>query len=395
MSPRPSLSERVEAPKRKAEEGFEAIHAGETIAIESISGRVKTVKEALLKGEVDEAIWEVDRFVLNSWEVGMRVKIGKEERIVTSPLWQVKVWLRRKVAKCIEEASNALIKRMMEHSPKILTVRRSKPHQDPTMLEISPFDVHFGKLAWRGEVGEDYDLKIAERIFRETFESVLSMADLSRVEKILIPIGNDFLHVDNAHQTTGNDTPQDVDGRYPKMIEIATMALVNAVEMCRQVAPVDLIWVPGNHDPRTSWHVAHFLSAWFRNSKGVTVDTNATPRKYVEYGCTLLGFTHGNEEKRNDLPLIMAGEKKEAWARCRLHEWHIAHFHKRHETHHSASDTFGPVVVRTLPSMSGADLWHFKKGFVNGPRGAESYLFSKKDGLLATYFAPVKIRKEE
>lgn len=387
-----SLTERTRPVKTgNPEEKFSATDSGEVMEIDSLSGRVRTVAEALKKGDVDQAVWEVDKFTLNSWEVGMKFGSKAEERVVTSPLWQVKVWLRRKVSRAVEIASAALWERMRAHSPKLQEVKYASRIKDAAMLEISPFDVHFGKLAWHGETEEDYDLKIAERVFGESFETILGLADLGQVEKILIPFGNDFLHVDNAHQTTGNDTPQDVDGRYPKMIEIATMAMVRAVERCRQVAPVHITWVPGNHDPRTSWHVAHFLSAWFRNAKGVTIDIGATPRKYVRYGSSLLGFTHGNEEKRNSLPLIMAGERKKDWSECSHHEWHLGHLHKRMETHHTACDTFGPVVVRTLPSMSLSDLWHYKKGFVGGPRGAEAYLYSKADGPIATYFAPVKI----
>ncbi len=385
-----SLSDRIR-PAKPIEERFVASNAGDKMSLESLSGKIRTVEDALKKGGVDTAVWEVDHFTLNSWEVGMKFGGRGEETVVTTPLWQVKVWLRRKVSLAIEGAAAELWTRMK--SPVLKQVAYRKPAKDDTLLEIAPFDVHFGKLAWSPEVGEDYDLKIADRVFGESFETILGLADLASIAEILIPVGNDFLHVDNSKNTTGNDTPQDVDGRYQKMIVTASMAMVRAVERCRQVAPVRLIWVPGNHDPRTSWHVAHFLSAWFRNANGVTVDASPIPRKYVRYGCTLLGFTHGDQEKRNDLPLIMAGERGKDWSECRYKEWHIGHFHKRMETKHTASDTFGPVVVRTLPSMSGTDLWHFKKGYVNGPRGAEAYLFSKSEGLLATYFAPVRFGK--
>jgi hypothetical protein len=345
---------------------------------------VRTVEDALEKGEVDTAIWAVDRFVLNSWEVGCKTDNG----IVTKQLWQVKVWLKRLVTQAVEIASNALWARMKKEAPRIPWLKY-KRNSDPHLLEISPFDAHFGKLAWAAETGEDYDLKIAEKRFVDSFEKILSHAKHRSVEKILLPLGNDFVHIDNNLNTTANGTPQDVDGRYPKIIETASMAFVRAIERCRTVAPVDVLFVPGNHDTKAAWHVCEFIRAWFRRTNGVWVDSSPTSRKYFAYGVTLLGFTHGNEEAHRDLPLIMAGEEPQLWAASRFREIHLGHFHKAKQTQYSAGDTFGPVIVRVLPSISGTDLFHYKKGYVKCTRGAEGFLYSRSEGMVSTLFAAV------
>lgn len=346
---------------------------------------VRTVKDALEKGEVDTAVWEVERFLVNSWEVAMKNAEGKP--VVTS-LWQVKVWLQRKVSQAVEKAASGLWDRMRADAPRIPKVTYRRP-KDPHLLEISPVDAHFGKLAWRRETGEDYDLSIAEKRFSAVFETLLDRSRHWDIEKVLIPLGNDFLHIDTPLNTTGHGTPQDVDGRYPKLIETASMAMVRAIERCRQVAPVELLWVPGNHDPRTSWHVAQFIWAWFRNTNGVTVDHDSCARKYFAYGPTLLGFTHGDSENHRDLPSIMAGERPKDWAGAKFREWHLGHFHKQKQTHYAAGDTYNPVVVRVLPSISGCDQWHYKKGYVKGNKGAEAFLYSKKEGMVASFFASI------
>ena len=41
----------------------------------------------------------------------------------------------------------------------------NKTKQGEHCLEIDIFDLHVGKLAWQGEVGESYELQIAEKRF--------------------------------------------------------------------------------------------------------------------------------------------------------------------------------------------------------------------------------------
>jgi hypothetical protein len=72
--------------------------------------------------------------------------------------------------------------------------------------------------------------------------------------------------------------------------------------------------VPGNHDYERNFYLGDSLEGWFYNNPNVTVDNSANPRKYYKYGQVLIGYTHGNEEKVTDLPLIMAHERSTDWA---------------------------------------------------------------------------------
>ena len=58
----------------------------------------------------------------------------------------------------------------------------------------------------------------------------------------------------------------------------------------------------------------------------------------------------------------------------------------------NAGDTFGAVQIRVLPSLSGTDAWHHKKGYVNTDRTAEAYFFHPNQGYLG--HACVKLREE-
>ena len=47
---------------------------------------------------------------------------------------------------------------------------------------------------------------------------------------------------------------------------------------------------------------------------------------------------------------------------------------------HNIEDTYGGVTVSVLPSLSGTDSWHYKKGYVKNNRAAEAYLWHHDDG---------------
>jgi hypothetical protein len=103
----------------------------------------------------------------------------------------------------------------------------------------------------------------------------------------------------------------------------------------------------------------------------------------------MIGFSHGDEEKENALPLIFAGDFPKMWGESKCREVHCGHLHKRKEIYFVGSDTFNGAVVRRLPSLSGRDKWHYDKGYL-GIRAADSYLWSKSDGFAGMFPANVR-----
>jgi predicted GIY-YIG superfamily endonuclease len=363
---------------------------GNACEISSRSHDVQTVEDALKKANIDDAIWTVDRCVINSWEVAAKVKDASGEKLETRPLWQVKVWLKRRIAKVFTDVADALVERMAKHAPRYKTPKYLKSKAPRHCLEISLNDVHFGKLAWQRETGEDYDVEITETVYQNAVVDLVAHAERYRLDRILFPVGSDFFHVNNADSTTRAGTLQDVDGRWAKVFEAGCAAVINAIDYCREHAPVDVFYVPGNHDFDTAWHLALYLKAWYRHDKAVIVDAEPTSRKYRSYGVNLIGFTHGNEEKHADLPTIMASEVPEQWAAAQVREWHLGHYHKVKETRHVTADTFGSVRVRVLPSLSGTDAWHYRKGYVGNMRAAEAYLWAFEHGYVGHFSATAR-----
>jgi hypothetical protein len=365
-----------------------------TAILESPKGRITTLEQLIAAADIDLAIWTVERWVANKWESAAK---GSDGEVTVTPLFQVKAWLKRSTeAVNLIELKGRIIADMTAHAP--VYAPRAYPVMPEAarhLLEVSPFDLHLGKLAWGREVdGANYDSRAAKDILLWAVDDALEKAAGFPIERILFPVGNDLLHTDNPENLTARGTRQDADSRHKKMFQRAYELMVTAIDHLQTVAPVDVVIVPGNHDTDAAFKLGEVLYAWYRNCEAVTVDNAPTMRKYYRYGTTLLGLTHGNEEKHGDLPLIMARERADDWAATTHHEWHTGHLHKRKQTNYIAGDTNHGVVIRILPALCGTDAWHHAKGYVKGPRAMESYLYEHATGYAghfsSNYHEPTK-----
>ena len=367
--------------------GYKATEKGDALEVLSISDRIRTIDDAFKFGGYDAAIWQVHSSECKAYQCCIK---NSEKRPEVVQLWAIKLTLRRRITRATQIEAETILDRIRQHAPQYPKLGKLPKAKDAHMLELALFDVHFGKLAWRCETGQDFDLPIIKKRYVGAVVEMLGKVTCFPLEKILLPIGQDFFHVDNKRNETTAGTPQDVDGRYPKVWAYGKLAAIEVVEMCAQVAPVEIIYSPGNHDELTSYHLCEYLDAHFRNCDRVTVDTEPKSRKYVPYGPVVLGFTHGNEEKHGDLVSIMLHEARELMATRRTLEIHTGHFHKAKETRHVNTDTHaGGVRVRTLPSLSGTDRWHYSKGYVGAMQAAEAYLWSKRTGYVGHFSANV------
>lgn len=350
---------------------------------------IKTLDAALSVAKVDLKAWEVERYVVNSWEVTIGKNKTDTEKPETYTNFQVKVWLRLIQKTPAQSSLEAVVGKLNLALPR---VRLPAPRRhDKTLLEINLADPHFALLAWGKESGEDYDLAIAQRRYIEATADLLHKASLGyRPERILFPLGNDFLHIDNEFpETQRAHHPLDKDGRLAKILEVAETSAIQAITACAGVAPVDVMWVPGNHDPVLSLALCHILRAVFKNNPHVHINVDPPPRKYYRYGATLLGFTHGEDEKMGDLPTIMAAERPEDFGQVKTREFHIGHFHRRKKMQYNGEDSFCSVTVRVVPSISSTDAWHFRQGYVAGNKMADAYLYSRGGGFIGYFTSTV------
>jgi len=264
--------------------------------------------------------------------------------------------------------------------------KRIKPEENEKndiMLEIAVVDLHLSKLAWAPEVGENYDYKIAEKRYKNAIEYAYNKAMKEPPGKVLIPFGNDFFHTDTLAGTTTAGTPQDFDGRWQKQFNKGTEMAIWTVDRCSEIAPVELLLVPGNHDKMFSYFALMLLNAWFKDREDVTINTDPKSRKYVEFGKCLIGYTHGDKEKKR-LFGNMQVEQPQAWGRTKYREFHTGHLH-----HEAIKEEHG-VIARQLSTMTATDAYHFEHGYVGALQKSQSFLWHKNRGLSDIWFSPVE-----
>jgi hypothetical protein len=345
--------------------------------ITSVSSRIKSLEQLLKATSVNMVDWEVDRCVVNKWEVGAK---NKAKVIVVEPLFQVKAWLKRRVA-LIQARTliNGLLDELKKSAPRVAAIGYGKK-ADGHLFEPSMPDIHVGKLAWGAENGgKDWDLRIAESTQTNALESLIHKSQGWPITRVLFPVGNDLYNVDNAASTTAAGTPQDEDGRWQKSFSIGKRMMIRSILRLREIAPVDVLMVGGNHDVERLFYLGEVLESYFGNIPGVTINNSPAQRKYYRFGKCLLGFTHGNNEKHATLPIIMAQERSQDWAETKHREWHLGHYHCKKEMHFNSVAEHNAIRIRTLPSLTAADAWHTSKGY-EAMRSAEGYLWHPTGG---------------
>jgi len=275
-----------------------------------------------------------------------------------------------------DEFAQALIESLKEHSPKYAKIKR-KVESDGHLLVVDPADIHVGKLARAFETGEEYNAQIAVKRVLDGVKGIIQKANGFNIEKVLFVGGNDILHIDSPQRKTTSGTPQDTDGMWYDNFLIAKKLYVEVLEMLLTVADVHFVFNPSNHDYTNGFFLADVISTHFRNCNNITFDCSIAHRKYFSYGKNLIGTTHGDGAKQQDLGSLMSIEAKDLWAYAE-HRYYYTH-----HVHHKTAKDFINVTVESLRSPSGSDSWHDRNGYKGAPKAVEGFIHHKDYGQVA------------
>lgn len=382
--------------------------------------RVRTLADLIEVCEIDTTIWEIERWICNKWEVGSiyrdqeltwevdTVENDKGHKIkqqfmeghgirkpkfVVEPLFQVKAWLKKKIKEIeTRELKDEIIKEIKHHAFKYININYNKIKGEYLYEHDLP-DIHYGKLGWGQESGEDYDIKIARRDVLDATESLITQCKHYPIEKILFPVGNDYFNVDNKENTTAHGTQQSEDVRWKKTFKLGRQLMVSIIDYLMQIAPVDVYVIPGNHDEERAFYLGDSLECWYHNCPNVKVNNSPKTRKYYPFGKNLIGLTHGYYEKMEKLPSLMPIEVPQLWAESKFREFHIGDKHHKKERHDiitkPQTEEVDGVVVRILSALTASDNWHYQKGYIGSLRSGTGFVFHADKGLAATFHANI------
>lgn len=273
-----------------------------------------------------------------------------------------------------EEALLEAIEKVLEQSRGCLPPIAAPQSCDADLLTVIPMgDPHFGLLTWAAEVGANFDLKVAEQL---TYDAVdrLAISGPASQTALLLNLG-DFFHADNGtNRTPRSGATLDVDGRFDKIAAIGIGAMVRCIRrLLEKHEKVIVRNNRGNHDPHQAGMLTLALQGWFHNEPRVQVETSPSSFYYHRFGKVLIGSTHGDGAKLNDLPLIMATDVPEEWAAAKFRVWHCGHFH-----HDQLKDHPG-VTVETHRTLAANDAWHKHAGY-RSARDMKAIIYHKEWG---------------
>ena len=340
-----------------------------------------TPDEVLELHGLDKGLWEILSYTNNNWQM-----VSREEGKVD--LFQSKVKAKPIVkGLALSEIDAHFDEMRTDYVPPVPSYVGKKP-SGKKMAEVNLADCHLGKLAWHGDTGADFDHKIAIEICKDVVDRICSELVRYDLDYILFVWTNDFFNSDTIGNTTTGGTPQDVDCRWQKMFNVGCDLLVWIIEQLRTIAPVKTFYTASNHDQMTSYYAIRYLSAWFKNDEFVEIDFDASPRKYIKYGNTLLGFSHGDKEGRESLSKekasrlasCMPNEARELWGQTAFHELHAAHLHSE-----QMIQEINGVIVRRVSSPTGTDTYHSEYAWLGAVRKIQTFIWDKDYGNEVIY----------
>ena len=340
---------------------------------EKLNCSVETCKHALKEARIEarEGNTNENESVITEFQTFLDKNEIAPEDVKSVKFWQTMSGDQRfSVVTKGDEASKHELKKEIEdfaaqYSPKVSKIK-TKKLTDPCVYEISLPDIHYGKRT-------EETLQDLEANFMSCIEDLVEKASGLDIEKFLLPIGNDGMNSEGMRRSTTKGTPQDDVADWKDTFRGYWRLMVRAIDYLKQIAPVHVIVVSGNHDFERMFYAGDVISGWYKNDKNVSVDNSLEQRKYFEYGNNMIMFTHGDKEKPAEMPLIMATEQPLMFARCNFREAHCGHLHKE------MVNEYRGIKVRFLPSICSNDSWHKGMGY-EAKRTAQAHIWSKERG---------------
>jgi hypothetical protein len=246
---------------------------------------------------------------------------------------------------------------------------------------ISTQDLHFGK-----ENNENI-----EDDFKAAITSLIHRAYMShKLDKIIYVIGGDLLNMDTFSGTTTSGTPVDNYQKSHIAYKDAFDVLYWSINYLKQFCDnLHVVYLPGNHDRLSSYHIAHALSKCFNPEDfSIYFDVEYAERKVVVYGHNFFAFEHGDVTKKNTA-LVYATEHPISWGQTIYRTCYTGHFHSKKTIEYITENEYNGFSVKHLPSLSSTDYWHYHNKYTGSKRQAVMEIHDKFKGKTSEFIYTV------
>ena len=256
---------------------------------------------------------------------------------------------------------------------------KSVDKSDPVCGVISLQDIHFGKE------GND----TIDKDFEDTIIYLMSKAaPVHYIEKMYFVVGGDLINMDTFEGTTTSGTGLDncmkATDAYMQAFDAMHWAINYIKAFCKELV---VVYVPGNHDRLSSFHLVHALSKSIE-SEEIEWDINYEERKVHVWQDNFNAFEHGDAVSKNT-PIVYATEFAQEWGGTKNRTLFTGHFHQNKKIEYITTGETAGFIHKTLPSLSKTDYYHYHKKYIGNRRSGKLELQSPSKGNICelTYLA--------
>lgn len=222
-------------------------------------------------------------------------------------------------------------------------------------------DIHFGK---EGNQTIDKD-------FEDTIINLISRAAPAHyMERLYFVVGGDLINMDTFGGTTTSGTPLEncmtSTEAYMQAFDAMHWAISYIKNYCKELV---VVYVPGNHDRLSSFHLVHALSQSIE-SKEIEWDITYEERKVHVWHNNFNAFEHGDKPSKNT-PLVYATEYPKEWGNTVNRTLFTGHFHTERKVEYMTTAETTGFIHKTLPSIGNTDYYHYSNKYVGNRRSGK------------------------
>jgi hypothetical protein len=205
------------------------------------------------------------------------------------------------------------------------------------------------------------------------------------LDKIIFVIGPDTLNMDTFDGTTTKGTLIENSEVATKAYLKAFDAVCNAINKLKQFCDkLEIVFIPGNHDRLSSFHMIHAASQVFKNDVNIIFNVKYEERKVVIYGKNMIAFEHGDVSSKNN-PLVYAVEFPTEWGNSTYRILYTGHYHGRKTKEVITENEEQGFVTRIIPALTSSDYYHYHNKWTGNQRAAIMHIHEANKGLISEF----------
>jgi hypothetical protein len=300
------------------------------------------------------------------------------------PLGRIVYWVKtnRRLVDQLDEFRTT-VAAIIDELPKLKPVKYTGNVKTKDHFTVIPIgDPHIGLRTWAREVGVDWDVPIAKRVFNNVFSRLFKR--VPDTEEAIVFNSGDFFHADNIRgETERSGHKLDLDGRPSYWIEAGVVIMRMIIDMAlSKYKKVHFVNTPGNHDDILGQALGIAVKHIYENEPRFSCNIEPNPFKFVIRGKVLLGFCHGHTCRLPALPGKMADDQHEAWGKTLYRHWFTGHVHHNQWVQFKEHPGCTVESVGIIPPR---DAYAYGAGF-GGGRGTQLCIFHR-DGYMPDRFS--------